>query len=768
MFNNCDINNTDNTGINEPDLYRMIFDRSKDAIFITDGSLRFIEINGAGRDLLGYNTEDIAGKKLSWIIHPEDHALCPFLDAGCVISQKTAICARVIKKDKTTINAELCLDRLTDNVLMISVDISKNTDFNTHFQHANKIDDTLRASLDALPLWIACVDTAGNYLFANKYYSSTFKIPLENIEGHNFKEFFPPVLYEKHKRLFDECIESAECVTFEDEADFDNGRKAYVYGIYTPLFSDGKTVCGLNAAVFDITAKKELELQISSKTEELKNSEEKYRALVENSICGIGISQGDKIIYANKTLMRMYGYEDFADFSSKPLIDYHTPVSRRFIEQWRDKKARGENVSKEFEVEIIHKDKKIRTLFLNVSEIKIDNNICTETAFIDITERRRIENDLIESEERFRRIFEEGPIGMAVVSPDFYFMKVNEAFSGFIGYDEKELKSMTFKNITHPDHAGADMGEMKKLINGEIPFYHTKKRYIRKDGRIVWASVTISKIIDKNKSLICFLAMIEDITARKKADDDIILAKEQAEAASIAKSRFLANMSHEIRTPMNGIIGFTNLIGKTVLDQVQKEYNDIVKKSSLHLLGLIDDILDFSKLEAKKIKLENCFFDIKTALSDSIKLLDEQYKNKNVPIEILIDERINYKVNGDELRFKQILINLLTNAIKFTDIGTVKVNISQLSLFDGISTLSIEVCDTGIGIPFEKTGEIFEMFHQLDSSSTKRHGGSGIGLCIVKGLVEVMRGTISVESEVGKGSCFTVVLPFKIIQNENK
>ncbi len=730
------------------------------------GCLCFFEVNSAGLDLLGYKNEDIAGKKLSEIIHPEDHALFHFLDAGSDMPEKTAAYARVIKKDRTAINAKLCLDKLTDNVLMISLEISQKINSDTHFQHANKIDDTLRASLDALPLWLACVDTAGNYIFANKFYSDTFKIPLDNIEGHNFRDFFPPALYEKHKRLFDECIENARCVTFEDEADFDNGLKAYVYGIYTPLFTAGKTVCGLNAAVFDITAKKELELQIARSAHDLKNSEEKYRALVENSICGIGISHGDKIIYANKTLMKMFGYEDFADFASKPLTGYHTPESRKFIELWRDKKARGENVSKEFEVEIIHKDGNPRTLFINVSEMKIDNKTCAETTFIDITERRRVENNLMESEERFRRIFEEGPIGMAVVSPDYYFLKVNGAFSGFVGYDGKELKSMTFKDITHPDHAVADMSQMKKLINGEIPFYHTQKRYIRKDGQIVWASVTISKIADKNKTLTCFLAMIEDITARKKADDDIILAKEQAEAASIAKSRFLANMSHEIRTPMNGIIGFTNLIGKTGLDQKQKEYNDIVKKSSLHLLGLIDDILDFSKLEAKKIKLENCFFDIKTALTDSIKLLDEQYKNKNIPIEICLDERVNYKVNGDELRFKQVLINLLTNAMKFTDIGKVEVNISQISFFDGVSTLSIEVSDTGIGVPPEKTGEIFEMFHQLDSSSSKRHGGSGIGLSIVKGLVEAMGGTISVKSEVGKGSRFTVILPLQIIHDK--
>jgi CheY-like chemotaxis protein len=243
----------------------------------------------------------------------------------------------------------------------------------------------------------------------------------------------------------------------------------------------------------------------------------------------------------------------------------------------------------------------------------------------------------------------------------------------------------------------------------------------------------------------------------------LICALEEAEAASRTKNLFLANISHEIRTPMNGIIGFTNLMGASGLNDEQREYNDIIKTSCAHLLGLIDDILDFSKLESKKLELENRPFDIKETLINSINLISEHAKLKKLEIETRFDEAIYYKVSGDELRVRQILINLLTNAVKFTFKGKVGTGISQVSINDEIATIAIEVYDTGIGFPAEKADEIFEVFHQLDESSTKRHVGAGIGLSIVKRLVEMMGGAINVTSETGKGSRFKVVLPFNVV-----
>jgi PAS domain S-box-containing protein len=762
MFDNDASGNTRKPDTAYQDLYRRIFERSKKAVFIADGSSRIIETNPAGLDLSGYKAEEIAGMKLNGLVHPEDHCSCAILNDVRPADSRSSHPARILKKDGTFVNAELSFSGLSDDLFMISARVSKKVDSSGNFTQ-NHISETLRAALDALPMWIACVDTAGNYIFANKHYYSTFKNPPENIEGHNIKEFFPQALYETHKSLLDKCIEGRTTITFENEADFENGLNPYIYGVYTPLFAEDGTVYGMSAAVSDITAKKDLGLRVRRADEALKESVEKHRSLVENSLCGIAITDDGQIIYANETIMKICGYDDFSEFSSKKIFDYNTPESAKYIKDLLSKKARGEKVPEIIEIQLTHKNGDIRTLLAKISDIMIENKPCHETTFIDITEMRKNEIKLKELADRYECIVDvSGQIvyDYNVTTGYIYYGSNAEKV---LGYKPEEIEEFdTWLKMLHPDDK-AETLEKLSAAEAAVSLFDAEYRLRHKDGHYVWIRDRGYFLPDHNGRAARQIGMIEDITGRKKASDAIICARKQAEAAGRAKSLFLANISHEIRTPMNGIIGFTNLMAASGLNHKQKEFNDIIKNSCLQLLQLIDDLLDFSKIEADKLKLDNDLFDLKAAVDSSIKLVSEQSGIKKLQMETFIDERINYKVRGDAFRFRQILLNLLTNAVKFTYNGKVGVRISQMAVNSGISTVSIEVYDTGIGIPPEKTGKIFEMFNQFDEPDTRHNGGSGIGLSIVRKLVEMMEGSVSIESEVGKGSRFTVVLPLSIV-----
>lgn len=245
-------------------------------------------------------------------------------------------------------------------------------------------------------------------------------------------------------------------------------------------------------------------------------------------------------------------------------------------------------------------------------------------------------------------------------------------------------------------------------------------------------------------------------------NEELVKTKHAAEAANSAKSLFLANISHELRTPMNGIIGFSNILLQSDISCEHRGFVEIIKKSSNHMMELINDILDFSKLEAKKIKIERKSFSVRDVIKNIYSIIDIQISNKNLSIKYDIDPELKDIVVGDLLRFKQILLNILTNAVKFSSAGVIEIKVKQVSIEGNISRIAVSISDQGIGISKDRIGEIFEMFHQLDESSTRRTGGAGIGLSIVRGLVEMMDGIVTVTSEVGKGSCFTVEIPFEI------
>jgi two-component system sensor histidine kinase/response regulator len=283
----------------------------------------------------------------------------------------------------------------------------------------------------------------------------------------------------------------------------------------------------------------------------------------------------------------------------------------------------------------------------------------------------------------------------------------------------------------------------------------------RKDGARIWVSESSRIVRDPEGRPLYYEGSVRDITARLRAEAELRKAKDAAESANRVKSEFLANMSHEIRTPMNGVIGMTGLLLDTPLTKEQQEFAETIRFSGEALLTIVNDILDFSKVEAGQLELEIVDIDLAQVVRGTVELLGGTAKSKGLELQASIDPDVPAQLRGDSGRLRQVLINLIGNAIKFTPRGEVILHISLDRQSEETASLRFRIIDTGIGISLETQARLFQAFTQADGSMSRRYGGTGLGLAICKQLVETMRGDIGVESSLGGGSTFwfTVTLP---------
>ena len=396
---------------------------------------------------------------------------------------------------------------------------------------------------------------------------------------------------------------------------------------------------------------------------------------------------------------------------------------------------------------------------------------------LDVTERKAAEDALRESEERFRGTFENAGVGIAHTDFEGHWLRVNEKLCAIVGYTREELLHKTFQDLTHPEDLAASLDHVARLRRGEVPSYSLEKRYVRKDGSSVWVDLSVSLQRDAAGTPAYTIAIVQDISERKQLERELRQAKEAAEAASRAKSEFLAHVSHEVRTPLNAILGMNELALDTAVTDQQRKYLAVMQSAAEGLLDVINDLLDFSKIEADKLELDRATFSLRTVVNDTLRSLALRAHRKGLELVGRIRPGVPDGFVGDAGRLRQVLTNLIGNAVKFTEEGEVVVEVVALAEENGRSpgdgvhpeanvssrplepesppcALFFSVRDTGIGIPHDKQEKIFQAFEQADRSTTRRYGGTGLGLSIASRLVRLMGGRILVESEPGRGSTF--------------
>ncbi len=521
----------------------------------------------------------------------------------------------------------------------------------------------------------------------------------------------------------------------------------------------------------------------------LRESELRYRQLVELSPDIILVQCEDTLVFINEEGARRLGAETSQQIVGNSLLDYIAPDSRKVVQE---------------QLLLFLEGKKTRTPFIEEQFLRFDGTVIDvemaaspfnhqgQPAVLiiarDITERKQVAEALRESEQKFRGFFEQSRDGLVLTDDQGAIIEWSSGAEHIWGFKREEAvhqpiwdvlfqatpadaqNTLSYEQIKANTLELLQTGHMPSLLNRwvwrEVQRPDGMRRYVH--------SLMFSIKMEKG---ILLGNITRDITEQKHVEEELQRAWQAAEAASQTKSEFLANMSHEIRTPLNAIIGMSTLLFNTPLTTEQQDFVETIRASSDALLTQINDILDFSKIEAGRLTLEHQLFNVCACIEESFDLVAERAAEKHIELAYRIDEQIPCVFLGDLTRVRQIIVNLLSNGVKFTEQGEVVISVSedkeetsqpQTSEPSSTITLHFEVQDTGIGISHDSLNSLFKSFSQIDTSSTRKYGGSGLGLVMSQRLTELMGGTMWIESAVGVGTIFHVTLTFENVVDKRK
>jgi PAS domain S-box-containing protein len=530
-----------------------------------------------------------------------------------------------------------------------------------------------------------------------------------------------------------------------------DGRTVWVRDESWTVRGDDGTPQFVQGCMIDVTEQKQAQLELAAASDALRQAEQRSRRLIEELPMAVYTDKPDTTAtstYISPRVEAMFGYpqEAWMDESFFASVVHPDDYDRLVEKGVVDLSGSDESASQEYR--LIAADGRVVWVRDDQWIVRDEQGepLHIQGFLIDITAQHEASLEIRRQKQYFESLVEVSPVAVVVTDRDERISGWNPAATTLFGYQVDEAAGRTIDELLLPSQELKDEGADVTRETLETGRAQRITQRVRKDGSPVDVEMLMVSLLIEGEHT-GYYVMYHDIS-------DLQQARQEAEAATEVKSAFLATMSHEIRTPMNAVIGMTGLLLDTELDEEQRGFAQVISSSGDALLHIIDDILDYSKIEAGRLELDAHPFDLRECIEGALEILAPRAAGKDVELGCLIAADVPVAVVGDAPRLRQVLLNLLSNAVKFTDQGEIVVTVER-----GVGdVLQLDVRDTGIGIPADRIHRLFESFSQVDASISRRYGGTGLGLAISRRLVELMGGTITVESEAGTGSTFHVTI----------
>jgi two-component system sensor histidine kinase/response regulator len=636
-------------------------------------------------------------------------------------------------------------------------------------EEAEQQSSKFESIFNSMPDAIVFVDTDRRIISSNLGMETTFGYTTDDLAGKTTSVLYESEEeYERQGRIRFNMSAEDKLKPYEVNYRRKNGEifVGQTHGTIVRGASD--SISGYIGVMRDITERNQSEEALKQTLEDLKDSQR---------IAHVGNWRLDietNVVYWSDELYEMYGFDP-----SLPPPPFHEQNKIFTPESWDRlsvavSKTAETGVPYELELETIRADGSHGWMWVRGEPVVDEQGLRIGLKGVaqNISERKQAEAKVRKSEDRLQIIFEQAPVGIALIeSLSGQISEINSKYGDIVGRSREEMLTLDWMGFTHPDDLQKDLNYMKRMNAGEIDGFQMNKRYVKPNGEIVWVNMSVAPTRIQSESHPLHLAIVEDITERtlnnkeleqhrhhledlvKLRTSELDIARLHAEAANQAKSVFLANMSHEIRTPLNAIVGLSHLLRHSGVTTEQSNRLSKIDSSGRHLLGVINDILDISKIESGRLQLESTDLHLSSILDSVASIIGDAALEKSLHIECDKDS-VPLWLRGDQTRLRQALLNYANNAIKFTDKGSIALRAILLADEGNDLLVKFEVEDTGIGIAPDKMDRLFHSFEQIDASTTRVYGGTGLGLVITRRLAELMGGEVGAESTPGVGSKF--------------